>query len=206
MDTGCEGGNFISSAFMEEHLSLPSEEIEADPEGERMQLVDFAGKTDFKPLGKVKLKWYGRDIKSGGRRGTRTMQSEDYFRVAPHLSTEDGETPFQILLGKEWLHTHEVLTYRGLRLFKSRERKGLSKFFHPHLCNIIHFSRFLAPTFPSQHHHQNPLRSSSHPAHPISAPLNPYIHPTNLLISKKNRIRPSPPSRAPAPPTAARRS
>ena len=125
MDTGCEGGNFISSSFLQEALDMGAE-IESDPEGEAMQFVDFAGKTDFKPMGKVKLKWYGREIKSG-RRGTRTLESEDWFRVAPHLTTEDGEKPFQILLGKDWLHDNEVLTYRGLRLFKSKEKKSASK-------------------------------------------------------------------------------
>ena len=124
MDTGCEGGNFISSSFLEEQLQMGAE-IESDPEGEAMQFVDFAGKTDFKPMGKVKLRWYGREIKSG-RRGTRTLESTDWFRVAPHLATEDGEKPFQILLGKDWLHDNEVLTYRGLRLFKSKEKKGTS--------------------------------------------------------------------------------
>ena len=125
MDTGCEGCNFISSTFLDEQLQMGAD-IEVDPEGEAMQLVDFAGKTDFKPLGKVRLKWYGRNIKRG-RKGTRTIENTDWFRVAPHLTTEDGETPFQILLGKDWLHDNEVLTYRGLRLFKSKEKKGLSK-------------------------------------------------------------------------------
>ena len=110
-------------------------EIESDPEGEAMQFVDFAGKTEFKPMGKVKLRWYGREIKSG-RRGTRTLESEDWFRVAPHLTTEEGEKPFQILLGKDWLHDNEVLTYRGLRLFKSKEKKGLSKLNPSRSCRI----------------------------------------------------------------------
>lgn len=123
MDTGCEGGNFISSAFLTDHLDMVAH-IEADPDAEQMQFVDFGGKTDFKPLGKVKLKWYGREIQAGGgRKAKRSMQSESWFRVAPHLVTEEGEAPFQVLLGKDWLEQNEVLIYRGLRLFKRREKR-----------------------------------------------------------------------------------
>ncbi len=126
MDTGCEGGSFISSAFLEEELAMGAEIID-DPEGEAMQFVDFGGKTDFKPRGKVRLRWYGRDIKHG-RRGKRSVQNEDWFRVAPHLPSDTGSQPFQILLGKDWLHENEVLQYKGLRLFKTREKRSARKY------------------------------------------------------------------------------
>ena len=130
MDTGCEGGSFISSAFLEEELAMGAEIVE-DPEGEAMQFVDFGGKTDFKPRGKVRLRWYGRDIKHGRRRGKRSVESEDWFRVAPHLPSDTGSQPFQILLGKDWLHENEVLQYKGLRLFKTREKRSARKYTNP---------------------------------------------------------------------------
>jgi hypothetical protein len=125
MDTGCEGGNFISSSFLSEHLNMFSS-IETDPDADHMEFVDFGGNTDFKPLGKVKLKWYGRVMEvGGGRRGKRSLESEGWFKVAQHLPSEDGEAPFEILLGKDWLVQNNVLRFRGLRLYKRREKKTL---------------------------------------------------------------------------------
>jgi hypothetical protein len=125
MDTGCEGGNFISSSFLSEHLNMFSS-IETDPDADHMEFVDFGGNTDFKPLGKVKLKWYGRVMEAGaGRRAKRSLESEGWFKVAAHLPSEEGEAPFQVLLGKDWLVQNDVLKFRGLRLYKRREKKTL---------------------------------------------------------------------------------
>jgi len=122
MDTGCEGGNFVSSTFLEEELGMHEHAVD-DADAHRVQWVDFAGKTDFKPRGKVELKWYGRHIESG-RRGKRTIETTSWFRVAPHLESESGEQPFEVLLGKDFLHENEIIQYRGLRLFKSRVKKS----------------------------------------------------------------------------------
>jgi hypothetical protein len=122
MDTGCEGGNFISSAFLADHLEMISH-IEDDSDEHHVQWIDFQGKTDFKPDGKVKLKWYGREIESG-RKGRRGEEISSWFRVAPHLNLESGVQPFQILLGQEFLHENQLIQYTGLRLYKSRSKKS----------------------------------------------------------------------------------
>lgn len=122
MDTGCEGGNFVSSAFLADHLDMVNR-VEDESDEHHVQWVDFQGKTDFKPEGKVKLKWYGRDIESG-RKGRRGQELSSWFRVAPHLDLESGEQPFQILLGQEFLHEHQLVQYRGLRLYKSKAKKS----------------------------------------------------------------------------------
>jgi hypothetical protein len=122
MDTGCEGGNFVSSAFLADHLDMVNH-VEDESDEHHVQWVDFQGKTDFKPEGKVKLKWYGRDIESG-RKGRRGQELSSWFRVAPHLDLESGEQPFQILLGQEFLHEHQLVQYRGLRLYKSKAKKS----------------------------------------------------------------------------------
>jgi hypothetical protein len=107
MDTGCEGGNFISSAFLADRLDMPSH-IQDDLNEHHVQWVDIQGKTDFKPLGKVKLTWYGREIENG-RKGKRSEEISSWFRVAPHLDSSSGEQPFQILFGQEFLHEHQLI-------------------------------------------------------------------------------------------------
>lgn len=123
MDTGCEGGNFVSSVFLSEHLDMFGHIVD-DADAHRVQWVDIGGSTDFKPSGRVQLKWIGRDIENGGRKGKRTVESTSWFHVAPHLDSESGEQPFQILLGKEFLHENEIIQYRGLRLYKSKTKKS----------------------------------------------------------------------------------
>lgn len=122
MDTGCEGGNFVSSAFLADHLDMVGH-VEDESDEHHVQWVDFQGKTDFRPEGKVKLKWYGREIESG-RKGRRGQELSSWFRVAPHLDLESGEQPFQILLGQEFLYEHQLIQYRGLRLYKSKAKKS----------------------------------------------------------------------------------
>jgi hypothetical protein len=122
MDTGCEGGNFISSAFLADHLDMIGH-VEDDSDEYHVQWVDFQGKTDFKPKGKVQLKWYGREIESG-RKARRGQEISSWFRVAPHLDVESGEQPFQILLGQEFLHENQLIQYRGLRLYKSKAKRS----------------------------------------------------------------------------------
>ena len=121
MDTGCDAGNWISSRYLEEHLRMGGH-IEEDPEADVIRVIDFGGKTDIKPRGRVKLLWYGKIVEEG-RQAKRSVKSEDWFRVAPPLPTESGEQPFDILLGKDWILEHEVFTFRGLRLFKSKDKK-----------------------------------------------------------------------------------
>jgi hypothetical protein len=121
MDTGCEGGNFISSTFLADHLDMFSH-IQDDLNEHHVQWVDIQGKTDFKPLGKVKLTWYGREIESG-RKGRRSEEISSWFRVAPHLDSSSGEQPFQILFGQEFLHEYQLIQFRGLRLYKSKSKK-----------------------------------------------------------------------------------
>lgn len=122
MDTGCEGGNFISSAFLADHLDMATL-VEDESDEHHVQWVDFQGKTDFKPTGKVKLRWYGREIESG-RKGRRGQETSSWFRVAPHLELESGVQPFQVLLGQEFLHENQLIQYRGLRLYKSKSKKS----------------------------------------------------------------------------------
>jgi hypothetical protein len=121
MDTGCEGGNFISSTFLADHLNMFSH-IQDDLDEHHVQWVDIQGKTDFRPLGKVKLTWYGREIENG-RKGRRSEEISSWFRVAPHLDSSSGEQPFQILFGQEFLHEHQLIQFRGLRLYKSKLKK-----------------------------------------------------------------------------------
>jgi hypothetical protein len=125
MDTGCEGGNFISSTFLADHLDMLSH-IQADLDEHHVQWVDIQGKTDFKPLGKVKLKWYGREIEIG-RKGRRSEEISSWFHVAPHLDSSSGEQPFQILFGQEFLHEHQLIQFRGLRLYKSKSKKTVQQ-------------------------------------------------------------------------------
>jgi hypothetical protein len=122
MDTGCEGGNFVSSAFLASHLGMANH-VEDESDQHHVQWIDFQGKTDFRPEGKVKLKWYGREIESG-RKGRKGQELLSWFRVVPHLDLESGEQPFQILLGQEFLHEHQLVQYRGLRLYKSKAKKS----------------------------------------------------------------------------------
>ncbi len=122
MDTGCEGGNFISSAFLADHLEMVTH-VEDDSDEHHVQWVDFQGKTDFKPMGKVKLRWYGREIESG-RKGRRGQEMSSWFHVAPHLELESGVQPFQVLLGQEFLHENQLIQYTGLRLYKSKSKKS----------------------------------------------------------------------------------
>ena len=121
MDTGCEGGNFISSAFLADHLDMFNH-IQEDLDEHHVQWVDIQGKTDFKPLGRVKLTWYGREIENG-RKGRRSEEISSWFRVAPHLDSSSGEQPFQMLFGQEFLHEHQLIQFRGLRLYKSKSKK-----------------------------------------------------------------------------------
>ncbi|KAF7512481.1 hypothetical protein GJ744_001416 [Endocarpon pusillum] len=122
MDTGCEGGNFVSSAFLTDHLDMVTH-IEDGSDEHHVQWVDFQGKTDFKPTGKVKLRWYGRVIESG-RKGRRGQEMSSWFRVAPHLDLESGVQPFQVLLGQEFLHENQLIQYTGLRLYKSKPKQS----------------------------------------------------------------------------------
>jgi hypothetical protein len=122
MDTGCEGGNFISSAFLADHLEMIGH-MEDNSDEPHVQWVDFQGKTDFKPQGKVKLKWYGREIESG-RKARRGEKISSWFHVTPHLDLESGVQPFQILLGQEFLHENQLIQYTGLRLYKSTSKKS----------------------------------------------------------------------------------
>lgn len=122
MDTGCEGGNFISSTFLADHLDMATH-VEDGSDEQHVQWVDFQGKTDFKPTGKVKLRWYGREIESG-RKGKRGQEMSSWFRVAPHLDLESGVQPFQVLLGQEFLHENQLIQYTGLRLYKSKSKKS----------------------------------------------------------------------------------
>jgi hypothetical protein len=119
MDSGCDAGNFVSSSFLEEQLDL-GHLIEEDPEADDFTLMDFSGGTDYKPRGRVKLRWYGRNINKG-RKGKRSIHFEDYFHVAPRLPEGQSGEPFQVLLGKDWMKSNEVFTYHGLRLFRSKK-------------------------------------------------------------------------------------
>lgn len=118
MDTRCEGGNFISSAFLADHLDMATL-VEDESDEHHVQWVDFQGNTDFKPTGKVKLRWYDREIESG-RKGRRGQETSSWFRVAPHLELESGVQPFQVLVGQEFLHENQLIQYTGLRLYKSQ--------------------------------------------------------------------------------------
>ena len=100
MDTGCDAGNFISSSFLDQ-LEM-EHAIEADAELAAMTLLDFGGKSDFRPVGRVKLKWYGREIDLGNK-GKRTMHFTGDFFVAPRIVDDRHGEPFQMLLGKEWI-------------------------------------------------------------------------------------------------------
>lgn len=101
LDTGCDAGNFISSSFLEDGLQMGAV-IEEDAESASITLMDFGGRTDFKPRGRVKLSWYGRNIDQGSK-GKRSMNFESYFHVAPRLPEGHNGEPFQILLGKDWI-------------------------------------------------------------------------------------------------------
>ncbi|ETN46596.1 uncharacterized protein HMPREF1541_00782 [Cyphellophora europaea CBS 101466] len=118
-DTGCDAGNFVSSSFIEDHLNM-GHAIEEDPEADSRQIVDIAGTTQFKPRGRIKLTWVGRNLHKG-RKGKRSEEFSGYFYVAPRLPTGQTAEPFQILLGKDFIDENEVFTYRGFRLFRIKK-------------------------------------------------------------------------------------
>lgn len=118
-DTGCDAGNFISSSFVEDHLNM-GDAIEEDPDAQSLRVMDIGGNTTFKPRGRIRLSWIGRNLHKG-RKGKRSEEFTGWFYVAPRPPADHAAEPFQILLGKEFIDENEVFTYRGFRLFRVKK-------------------------------------------------------------------------------------
>jgi hypothetical protein len=121
-DTGCDAGNFISSSFVEDILRM-GEAIEEDPDADSTRIMDIGGSTTFRPRGRIKLTWYGRNLHKG-RKGKRSEEFTGWFYVAPRPPAEQSEEPFQILLGKDFIDENEIFTYRGFRLFRIKKQSS----------------------------------------------------------------------------------
>jgi hypothetical protein len=122
LDSGCDGGNFISSSFLD-HLEM-SHVAEDDSEAASITLMDFSGKTDFKSVGRVRLKWYGREIDKGSGKGKRSIFFTDWFNVAPPLPADGHGEPFEMLLGKDWI----VSVYPGISALANISRTKMRSF------------------------------------------------------------------------------
>lgn len=121
-DTGCDAGNFVSSSFVEDHLGM-GHAIEEDPDADSTRIIDIGGNTTFRPRGRIKLTWVGRNLHKG-RKGKRSEEFTGYFHVAPRPPADHSAEPFQILLGKDFIDENEVFTYRGFRLFRVKKHNG----------------------------------------------------------------------------------
>jgi hypothetical protein len=119
-DTACDAGNFVSSSFVEDHLDM-TDAIEVDPDAESTRIVDIGGNTTFRPRGRIKLTWVGRNLHKG-RKGKRSETFTGWFYVAPRPPMGQTVEPFQILLGKDFIDENEIFTYRGFRLFRLKKQ------------------------------------------------------------------------------------
>jgi hypothetical protein len=126
--TGCEGGgggvgrvNFVSSAFFWLIISGMANHVRGNESDEqsRSSGFDFSRKrrptSGRKEKGQTPSGMDGGKLREWGAKEEKGQELLSWFsRVAPHLDLESGESsPFQILLGQEFLHEHQLVQYRG---------------------------------------------------------------------------------------------